>query len=75
MAVRPTVCLSVRIENISYHRMDFYEIWYLRMFWNSAEKIQVLLKSEKNNLYFTRRRLFSHLWQYPAEFFLEWEMF
>ena len=29
--------------------MDFHEIWYLKVFRESVEKIQVSLKSEKNN--------------------------
>jgi hypothetical protein len=37
----------------------------------SVEKILVLLKSDKNNGYFSWRRL----WQYIAELFVEWEMF
>jgi len=32
---------------------DFHEIWYLSIFRKSAEKIQVTLKSGKNNGYFT----------------------
>jgi hypothetical protein len=43
-------------------------------FKNLSEKIQVLLKSDKNNGYFTWR-VFLHLWYYSAEFILEWYIF
>jgi hypothetical protein len=43
--VRP----SLRAEELGSHWMDFHEILYLRIFRKSVEKIQVLLKSEKNN--------------------------
>jgi hypothetical protein len=33
--------------------MDFLEILYLRIFQKSDEKIQVPLKADKNNRYFT----------------------
>jgi hypothetical protein len=44
---------------------------YLNIFRNSAEKIQVSLKYDKNNEYFTWT---PHLWQYRAHFVLESEM-
>jgi uncharacterized protein (UPF0261 family) len=47
------VCPSVGTEQLGSHRMDFHEIWYLSIFQNTIEKIQVLLKSDKNNEYFT----------------------
>jgi hypothetical protein len=40
------------MEQHGAHWADFHEIWYLRIFRKSAEKIQVSLKSEKNNGYF-----------------------
>jgi len=36
---------------------DFYEIWYLNIFPKSAQKIQVSLKSDRNNGHFTWRRV------------------
>jgi len=51
----------------------FCEIWYLFIFWKSVEKIQVSLKSEKNNGYFTWWPI--HFWSYLTHFFLEWDMF
>jgi hypothetical protein len=35
--------MSVRMEQIGPHSMDFHEILYLKIFRKSAEKIQVLL--------------------------------
>jgi hypothetical protein len=37
------VCLSVRVEQRGSHWRDFHEIWYLRIFWKSVEKIQLSL--------------------------------
>jgi hypothetical protein len=34
-------CLSVRMEQFGSHWTNFDEIWYLNIFWNSIEKIQV----------------------------------
>jgi hypothetical protein len=67
MSVRP----PARMEQLGSHWAKFDDILYLRLFRKYVEKIQVVLKSDKNDGYFT----FSHLWQYVAEFFLEWEMF
>jgi hypothetical protein len=42
----------VHMEQLSSHWMDFHEIWY----WNILQKpieVQVSLKSDKNNRYFT----------------------
>ena len=52
--VRP----SVHMEQLGSHWMDFHEIWYLSIFPKSVEKIQVPLKSVKNNGYLTRRPLY-----------------
>ena len=43
-----SVRLSFRMEQVRCQWMDFYEIWYLRIFIKSVEKIQVSLKSETN---------------------------
>ena len=51
------VRLSIRMERqLGSHWTDFNETWYLRLFRKSIAKIQVSLKSDKNNGYFTRRR-------------------
>jgi hypothetical protein len=34
-----SVCPFVRMEELGYHWMDFHEIWYLNIFWKSAEKV------------------------------------
>ena len=39
---------SVRIEKLGFHLMNFHENWYLSIFLNSVQKIQVSLKSVKN---------------------------
>ena len=59
VSVRPPVCSSVRpsvcMEQLGFHWTDFHEIWYLRIFRKSVEKILVSLKSDKNKGYFTWR--------------------
>ena len=54
MSVRP----SVRMEQLNSHWTDFYDIWYLRIFRKSVEKIQVSLKSDKNKGYFTLKPIY-----------------
>jgi hypothetical protein len=44
------------MEQLGSHWTDFDEIWYLSFSSKSVEKIEVSLKSEKNNGYFTQRR-------------------
>jgi hypothetical protein len=44
-----SVRLFVRIKQLGTHWKDFLEIWCLGIFRKSVKKIQVLLKSEKNN--------------------------
>jgi hypothetical protein len=63
-----SVCLSVRMEQLSSHWMDFYHIWILSILRNSVEKIQVSLKSDKGNGNFHMK---THACLYHfAEFFL-----
>ena len=64
---------SVRMEQLGFHWMDFHEIWYLGLFRKYVEKILDLLKSDKNNVSSTWKRF--HIYDYTADFFLEWEMF
>jgi len=52
------VCPSIHMEQLSPHYTNFHEIWYLRVFQNSVEKIQVWLKSDKHNGYFAWRPAF-----------------
>jgi hypothetical protein len=44
-----SVCPSVRKEQLGSHCTDFHEIWHSSTFRKSVEKIQVSLKSAKNN--------------------------
>jgi hypothetical protein len=55
-----SVRLAVHMEQIGLQEVDFHEIRYLSFFFfrKSVEKIQVLLKSEKNIGYFTCRRFY-----------------
>ena len=46
-------CLSVRKEQLRSHWTDFDETEYVSTFRKPVEKIQVLLKTDKNNGYFT----------------------
>ena len=50
-----TVCQTARMEELGSHWVDFHEILYLHVFRKSAQKIQISLKADKNNEYFTRR--------------------
>jgi hypothetical protein len=43
---------SVRMEKFGSHWTNFHEIWYWNIFRKSVEKIQVSVKSVKNNEYF-----------------------
>ena len=45
----PSVCTE-----LGTHWTDFYEIWYLSIFRKFVENLQVWLKSDKSNGYFTR---------------------
>jgi len=40
------------MEQLGSHWTDLYAIWYLSIFWKPAEKNQVSLQSEKNNVVF-----------------------
>jgi len=46
-------CLSVRIQQLGFHWLDFHENWYLRIVRKYVEKIKFCLKSNKNQGYFT----------------------
>ena len=51
------VRLSARMEQLGFHWTTLLEIWYLSISGKFVEKIQVLLKSNKNNGYFTWRSI------------------
>jgi hypothetical protein len=44
-----SVCPSVCTEELCSHWNGFHEIWYLSVFLKSVRKIQVSLKTDKNN--------------------------
>jgi len=54
LSVRP----SVRMQQLGSNWKDFNEIWYLGIFRKSIEKIQVLLKSDKNKGCLTWRPMY-----------------
>ena len=47
------VCPSVRLEKLGSHGKYFREIWFVKIFRKSVEKIQVSLKLDKNKGHFT----------------------
>ena len=53
---------------------NFHAVCCLRIFLKSVEKMQVFLKSDKNNKFFIWRPMYLHIW-HLAEFLVEWEMF
>jgi len=55
MSVRPFVSK----ERLGSHKTDFHEIWYWGIFKKkTVQKIQVSLKPNKNNRYFTRTPIY-----------------
>jgi len=74
MAVRLSVQPSVGMEQLDSHQTDICEIRYLSIFRKYVEKIQISLKSNKNNgtVYEDQYTL---CLSYVAQFFLEREPF
>ena len=58
MSVCPYAHPSVRMEQLGSHWTDIYEICYISILRESDEKIQVSLKSDKNNGYFALRPMY-----------------
>jgi hypothetical protein len=60
LSVRPSVCLTVHLQQLISHWTGFQEILYLSVFRKSVAKIQIWLKYDNNNWYFnplnTKRR-------------------
>ena len=50
--------VTVRMEQLGYHWKGYHEIWYGRIFRKSIENVQVSLKFNKNNEYFTWRPMY-----------------
>jgi hypothetical protein len=53
LSVHPSVSLSVLMEQLGSHWTEFHEICHLSIFRKFVQKIQVSLKSDKNNGHFT----------------------
>jgi hypothetical protein len=53
LPVRPSARPPARVEKLGCQWTDVNKIWYLGLFRNSIEKIQVSLKYDMNNGYFT----------------------
>ena len=51
ISVCPSIHLPIRMEQLSSHWTGFHESWYSSIFQKSVEKIEVSLKSDKNNGY------------------------
>ena len=68
MSVRPSAWNNSALTERILIKFDILEFS-----WKSIEKIQVSLKSDKNNG--TLHEDVLHLWRYLPEVFLEWEMF
>jgi len=68
LSVCPSVCLSVlpsfRMENLGSKLTDCHELRYLTIFRKSVGKIQVSLKSDKNNGYCTWRPIYSYMYDH-----------
>jgi hypothetical protein len=58
MSICLSVRLSVEIEQFGLHWKDCNNIWYLNIFRKSVEKIQVLLKSNEINGYFSWKPMY-----------------
>jgi hypothetical protein len=67
--------MSFRRRQLGSHWTNFHEMLYLSIFRKSVEKIQVSIKSDKNNGRALYIKTCVHLWRYLAQSFLEWEMF
>jgi hypothetical protein len=63
------------MEQLGSHWTDLHEILYLSICRKSVEKIQVSLKSDKNNGYLTWRPTYLVHFLCLAQFFLEWKVF
>jgi len=57
------------MEQLGSHWMDFSEIQYFNISLKSVEKIQILLKPDKNKGYMTRRTIY--VLSYLAHLFVE----
>jgi hypothetical protein len=70
--VKALSCPSVRVEQLGSHWMNIRVNLYVSILPKIVEKIKVSLKSDKNNGYFTWRRVYIYN---TLQLFSEWEMF
>ena len=49
-----SVYLTVHVQQFGPYAADYHEIWYVSIFQKSVGKVQILLKSDKNNGNFTQ---------------------
>ena len=68
----PSVCLSVRMEQLGSHWTDFHETLYVSIFRKSVSKIRKSLNFDKNNEHFTWKLVY--FYDNILLTFLEWEM-
>jgi hypothetical protein len=72
LSLRPSVCpyatTRLPLNGFSWNLI-------LSVFRKSVQRIQVSLKSDKNNGHFTWRPIYTYFLSYLAHFLLEWEMF
>jgi len=61
LSVCPCVRPSVRMEQLGSNWTDFHEISCWRIIRKSVHKIQLSLKSDKNNRYFTWRPIYNYI--------------
>ena len=69
-----SVCLSVRVKQLSLTGRIVMKLDIWVIFVNLPWKIQVTLKSDKNDRYFPWRPIL-HLWPYLVQFLLKCDMF
>ena len=72
-SIAPSIRLAIWNNPVPTGRI-FHRIRYLSFFRKTVEKIQVSLKWDKNNGYFTWR-LLNIFRPFLAQFFIEWEMY
>ena len=61
------------MEQIGSHWTDFHEILYLSIYKKFCREIKVSLKFDKKGVLYVKTCV--RLWQYVAQFFLEWKVF
>jgi hypothetical protein len=64
-----SIRLSVRMEQLGFHLVDFDETWYFSFFSKMLRKTSCLSNMQKRIILYMK--MFSHLWQYLAELFAE----